>query len=335
MNTINDSPNFFGSGAWRFPLRACQANGMGLGGVRRHSLPIFLMFGILFWSCETQIYPDLESTSPQLVVDAWLTAHPQQQTITLTQTQPYFDTQPLVAVNGASILVTNETDGRTFVFSAAAGGKYVWQPANALDSLGTVGDVFSLSVTVGPDVFMANSKIGRVPKIDSITFEYNEADAFLPEHYMGEFWARDPVGKGDAYWIKAWRNDTLLLRPSDINIAFDAGFSERGNFDGTDFILPIRQGISPFDELDNNKFRAPYLPGDSVYVEIHSLTVEAFNFLSAVIVQTDRPGGFAELFSTPIDNVSTNVKNQNPKGKKAVGFFNVGSVSGLGKKLVE
>jgi hypothetical protein len=54
-----------------------------------------------------------------------------------------------------------------------------------------------------------------------------------------------------------------------------------------------------------------------------------------VIIQTDRPGGFAELFSTPLANVSTNVTNLDPNGTKAVGFFNVSAVSGLGKKLEE
>jgi hypothetical protein len=54
-----------------------------------------------------------------------------------------------------------------------------------------------------------------------------------------------------------------------------------------------------------------------------------------VAIQTDRPGGFAELFSTPLANVSTNITNANVNGSKAVGFFNVSAVSSAGKKYVK
>ena len=50
--------------------------------------------------------------------------------------------------------------------------------------------------------------------------------------------------------------------------------------------------------------------------------------------QTDRPGGFAELFATPLSNVVTNIIPSN-ENEEVVGFFNVSAVSGNGKKLVE
>jgi hypothetical protein len=70
-----------------------------------------------------------------------------------------------------------------------------------------------------------------------------------------------------------------------------------------------------------------------VYVEIHSLSEASFTYLTQVAIQTDRPGGFAELFATPLANVSTNITNVNATGTKVVGFFNVASVSGLGRKF--
>ena len=126
-----------------------------------------------------------------------------------------------------------------------------------------------------------------------------------------------------------------MNKPSEINLAYDAGFSAGGNFDGVSFITPIRQGINPFDQDDNDEIIPPYLPGDSVYVEIHSITLEAFNFMNEVAIQTNRPGGFSELFASPISNVSTNIFNANNSSRKALGFFNVAAVSGLGKRLEE
>ncbi len=291
---------------------------------------------LLFASCETIINPKLESTVPLLVIDAWLTNQPKEQRINLSQAQAYFDNSLPPAVSSASVSVKNETDGRVFNFNEKGKtGNYSWVPSNATDVIGKTGDQFSLSVMVGQDVYKAISKMGRVPAIDSINFTFEKARGFLPDYYNAQFWATDPKGKGDAYWIKAWRNDTLLLKPGEINLAFDAGFSERGNIDGVTFITPIRQGISPFDTDDNGTLLSPYNIGDSVYVEIHSLTVEAFDFLNEVVIQTNRPGGFSELFASPIANVSTNISSTNPTGKKAVGFFNVGAVSWNGRRLKE
>jgi hypothetical protein len=302
----------------------------------KFSVMLSLMTGMaaLFFSCETTISPELEYAEPVWVVDAWLTSEPRKQVIILTQSQPYFDNSPPAGITGAVVSVKNETSGRIFSFAQKnANGHYEWTPANNHDSLGTVGDKFSLAITIGNEWYESVSQIGRVPMIDSITFRFEPARGFLPEFNVAEFWATEPPGKGDAYWIKAWKNGTLLLKPSEINLAFDAGFSERGNIDGVTFITPIRQGISPFDTDDSGNLISPYKPGDSVYVEIHSLTKAAFNFLTEVVVQTDRPGGFSELFASPIANVSTNVFNKNQQGKKVVGFFNVSSVSAGGKRF--
>ena len=100
------------------------------------------------------------------------------------------------------------------------------------------------------------------------------------------------------------------------------------------FIPPIRFGVNSFEEDENGGFQAPYLPGDSIYVELHSITNEAFFFLSEVRFQTDRPGGFAELFATPLSNVVTNIIPSD-ENVEVVGFFNLSAVTSNGKRLIE
>ncbi len=280
---------------------------------------------LLVSSCETIINPELEQTASVVVVDAWLTSQPKAQNIKLTLTQTYFDNTLPPAISSATVSVSNETDGRVFNFiEDGTTGIYVWIPSSPTDSIGKTEDVFSLSVIVGQDSYYATSKLGRVPTIDSVTFKFEKGTGFFDDRYTASFWAQEPEGKGDTYWIKSYRNDSLKLKPTDINVAFDAGFSEGGDFDGVSFIPPIRQGIS-----------APINNGDTVYVELLSINKQAFNFLFEVTLQTDRPGGFSELFTSPIANVSTNIFNVIPNGKRAVGFFNVGSLSSAGKKLVK
>ena len=75
------------------------------------------------------------------------------------------------------------------------------------------------------------------------------------------------------------------------------------------------------------------MPGDSVVVEILSINYEAFTYLNELRIQTDRPGGFAELFSVPLSNISTNIVSSDPEGLKPLGFFNMSAKSVLGAWL--
>ncbi|MGI9541670.1 MAG: DUF4249 family protein, partial [Cyclobacteriaceae bacterium] len=194
---------------------------------------------------------------------------------------------------------------------------------------------YQLEVVTNEQTYRAFSQLKRVPELDSVFFRFEPDDLFFPEDsYLAEFWARDPAGAGDTYWIKTYKNGLLLNKPIEINIAYDAGFSEGGNFDGTIFIQPIRAGVNPIDEDENDEILPPYELGDSIYVEIHSINRQAFTYLNEVTLQTDRQGGFAELFATPISNVNTNLFNQDATKKNdVVGFFNVAAVSGKGNKL--
>jgi hypothetical protein len=307
----------------------------------------YLIGALLVFSCETKIDPALEKVDPVLVVDAWLTNKPGNQTIILSQTQPYFDATTPPPVTGAVVTVTDNSN-KVFSFNedVAKPGYYVWKPVGN-ELIGVVGNSYKLNIQTSGENYSALSRMGAVPPVDSITFKKNEPTEQNPDFYRGQFFAKDILGKGDTYWIRTYKNGVLLNKPSEINVAYDAGFDSGGSFFSrigkkkngqdslilVDFIPPIRTRINPNDKDANDKALSPYIPGDSAYVEIHSITVPAFNYLQEVSIQTNRPGGFSELFARPINNVSTNIENVNPNGKKAIGFFNVAAVSGKGQKF--
>ncbi len=295
-------------------------------------LSYYLCMLIILAACEDQIFPELRKAPPILIIDAFLTNQDSLQTIRITQSQPYFDNTTLQGVSGASVIVVN-TNGSLFNFNEIEQGYYQWDPT--IDGpIAVEGDSLMLKVTIGDDQFQAMSTMNRIPDIDSVTFRFEEENLFLPDSYFAEFWSRDLLGAGDTYWIKSFKNGRYLNQPNEINIAFDAGFSEGGNVDGLIFIPPIRDLINPFEQDENDEFKSPFADGDSVYVEIHSITKETFLFLNEVRIQTDRPGGFAELFATPLSNVRTNIEYMGNKDEVVVaGFFNVASVKGVGKTL--
>jgi hypothetical protein len=292
---------------------------------------VFVSASFFLLSCDDVIDPTLEKADPVLVIDAWLNNAAGEQQITLTRSQPYFENSLPSGVSGAVIKVTDQNN-KVYSFSETEPGVYVWTPAGN-EVFGEVGFTYNLSVQVGAETFISEAKMGRAPAIDSITFFLEPGGQFFDDLYQAQFWATDPLGSGDAYWIKTFKNGNQLMKPSEIITAYDAGFSKGGNFSGVPFIYPIRTAINPFDEDEDGRFLSPYLVGDSVYVQIQSVTEAAFNFLNEVRIQTDRPGGFGELFATSLANVSTNITNTNANGSKVLGFFNVGEVTGLGRKF--
>ena len=74
----------------------------------------------------------------------------------------------------------------------------------------------------------------------------------------------------------------------------------------------------------------PYEPGDSVRVEIHSITEEAFNFLS--IAKEQMTNGDNTIFALPLANTKSNVFHS-ASGERALGFFNVAKVSTGGRTI--
>lgn len=291
-----------------------------------------ILSAVITISCEDKINPDLADAPPILVIDAWVDNLSEPQTIRVTRSQNYFDNTLPPGVTGATVFIT-DNHGSTFNFTETGNGSYTWTPP-AGTGFGAIGDDYTLTVTTDGETFQASSSMGRIPTIDSVTYRFEEETLGFPDSFFAEFWARDVPGSGDTYWIKSYKNGQLLNKPSEINVAFDAGFSAGGNLDGIVFIPPIRDAINPFDQDEQDEFLPSFVDGDSVYVEVYSITEEAFDFLVQVQIQTDRPGGFAELFAQPLSNVSSNIVSTDPSSTTIVqGFFNVSAVTGDGKTL--
>ena len=304
-------------------------------------LPRYLLFlALATWTlgCEDVIDLNIEPGPPQLAVDAWLTDEPGTQRIRLTLTAPYFLNDFASPATGATVLVTDDLNNQ-FVFQEQESDViYIWEP-DSNEVLGQIAREYFLAIDYHGSHFLAQSAIKRVPEIDSIFYEFREEELGLPAGYYAEVFARDLLGPGDTYWIRTYKNGVFLNKPQEINIAYDAAFSAGGNFDGKVFITPIREAINRWpdsgdDAVDDFEV-PPYALGDSIYVEIYSITEDAFYFLSEARIQMDRQGGVAELFAQPISNVATNILNPDPNGEEAVGYFAASAVSSAGTRIVE
>ena len=290
---------------------------------------LFLTFiGIV--SCEDLITPDLPTNEPILVVDAWINNLEKSQVIRLSKTQDYLDSSsPLPAV-GANVEIIDEF-GNVFFFIENRAGEYVWSPDENVKNIGEIGTAFYLNIQFDGKEIVSESFLNRTSTIDSVNFVRGQ----VPEDsYYAEFWSREEEGVGDAYWVKTYKNGEKQVGLGDIITCIDAGASSEGAIiDGIPFIPPIRRAITRFDRDDDNKLLSPFVKGDSLYVEIHSVTYEAFDFLNKTSIQIDRPGGFGELFAVSLSNVPTNLVVTNDNKYPVLGFFCVSAVHGLANTL--
>ena len=295
-------------------------------------LSLLLLAVSVFWSCEDTIYPELEQADSQIVIDAWINNQPEPQYIRISETLPYFDSLSNSGIENATVYIIDNEENTRYDFVDKSNGNYEWTPTPGSTQIGTIGNSYNLFVEIAGKVYTSTSTLNRVPAIDSISFSYEE-ESIYPEGYYAQFYANDIAGPGDTYWIKAYKNGSFLNKPVEINLAYDAGFSAGSNIDGITFMEFIRDMINPHDDDENGDELPSYQPGDSVFVEIHSINNEAHIYLTELKLQIDRPGGFAELFSVPLAKVPSNIFSMEPEDNKTIGFFNMSSVSSMGKLL--
>jgi len=292
----------------------------------------FLIAAFAVASCTDPVDIASGFEQAQPVVDAWLTNESQPQTVNLYLTQDYFANELPPPLEGATVALSRtDGSGEPLVFAEAQPGEYVWTPSDLQPRIGAVGERFVLQVVAdfngGQVEYAATSEFRRVATIDSISVQLEEQQLGLDEGLYAQVYARDLPGTGDRYLIRSTINDTLLNRPSELNVAFDAAFDGGTSTDGIPFILPIRFGIN---KTDDEGFTQPLVPGDVIEVDIWSLNPAAYEFITNA--QEQILNGDAQLFSVPVVSTLGNVTNA-ATGDPALGMFNLSAVSSARKEV--
>lgn len=282
---------------------------------------LFILVVIGFTSCEDVIQVKLDEGDPIITIDAFVNDMRSTQKVRLTFTNGYFSQTPNSPVTGATVKLKDLTSGLEYNFTDNNDGNYVFN-LNSTDTLGRVGHNYELTVTHQGNVFTSTSRMNRTAQVDSIISEFKEGGGFAdsdPGYDMSFLGFDIPGDTIDYYWIKSYRNGIFFNKGGDINICADGAFGNGA--DGFPFIPPIAQGITPFGER--------FQKNDVCRVEIHSINLETYNFLTQVQTQTTNTG----LFATSPENVKTNIKSSSEK-IKVVGWFCMSAV-GFRDRIVD
>ncbi|UYQ94286.1 DUF4249 family protein [Chitinophaga horti] len=270
----------------------------------------------LLTACETKFDLDVPAGKTIPVVDAWITSAPGVQQIRITETTAYTGTAPANVISAANVTLTDLTSGNVYPFTYS-NGYYSFDPGAAV-SIGILGHAYKLRVELAGQAYEAIDTVKRVPVIDSLTYEFKEAEFGNEEGYFAKLHARDLEGGNDYYWVRSYRNnkETRLTDNFPINGSFAEDVS-----DGIKFIPPISEGITRGDK--------PFLKGEKVIVRIASCTKASHEWLSHVESQIYNGG----LFARVLENVGTNLKNASGGNGRVLGWFGMSGVSYAEKEI--
>jgi len=283
---------------------------------------IILLSILGFYSCEDVIDVELNQGQVQLIIDAWVNNGVKDQMIHLNRSTQYFDPNESAFVSDADVYIL-EFQGNgdakiytdTFSFMHTDSGKYIYEINDSADILGQVYGNYELHVIDGLDHYVGEAMCNRPVIMDSATWYYDDgtADILTPAGYYVLVYPRDPVGFNDIYRVMPFKNDTMLGTPANIIIAYDASFGFPSEYDGLQFIPPLRFSVN----------QTRWKEGDIVRVEYESMSIGAYEFYGGVRDQQSN-SQFA-LFAAPVSNLRTNLTNKDTLGAEPLGFFNIGS----------
>ncbi|MEM9920099.1 MAG: DUF4249 domain-containing protein [Bacteroidota bacterium] len=253
---------------------------------------LFLLPFVALFACTERIDLELnEGDNQKLVVDAWITNQMDRQYVRLTLTTSYYYNQTAPAAREATVLLSDED--QTYTLTEREPGFY-YLP-NEFET--KIGHQYTLDITYKGVDYTASTMLNRVAEIDSVGYYLDEPEENI---YAITLYAQEPVGQGDHYFFKNYKKGTTTadtLRNTD----FASDEVVDGNYIGGADI--------GYEE---------YAIGDTVIVEMFSISQGAFDYLLAIMLETEYRGG---PFDTPPANVPTNISGD------AKGYFIMSMVS--------
>ena len=267
-------------------------------------LSIFLIISLfgLNWACTDVVDIETDESTRSLNVYG-LISDTTGVAVTLTLTTSYFDQGVNPPINDASVFLFEDGVSVGQLNPTGAEGKYV------LDYKGILGKSYHVEIVV-PDSYDLPVNWASTPELltrvfqpDSFSYQYLDRTtnpSVFEEGFYSLLYFTEPSGVGDNYRIRRWLNDSLFTQDFFI-------FSDEF-FDGATFGGPF-PGITIYGPLET---------GDTMNVEISSISDSYFSYLSLIIEQVFQIGG---PFDPPPSPIVGNIYNMDDPKEYGYGYF--------------
>ena len=272
---------------------------------RSYSIILLVLMAVVFSSCEEKIDFDLNNSEySRLVVEGSITDQQKAHTVKLTRTTSYYNNEQAPAERNA--IVTISDDNEAFILTETSHG--IYQTDSTVQ--GVIGNTYTLNIlTMDNKSYIATSALSSIAPIDSITYEYIEQFVHGGDQvkgYLLKTSGPEPLGVGNNYmWFVYIDNKLVTEKVSDIMFVTDDYVD--GNYISEFGFYLIEQELRPTDTLD-------------VTVEAHSFPRSYYDFLMAIMLETEYRGQGGGMFDGPPANVPSNISNG------AIGYFRASAV---------
>ncbi len=239
---------------------------------------------LLFGACTEKIELDLNSgDNLRLVVDALLTTEEKAHLVKLSLSKDYFKEGESDAAQNATVSISDGSITENLV-EQTPGSYYTSETFK-----GEENKTYTLRIEYEGEVYTSTSTILPVAPIDSITYEFMEAEEEDEEDYYSLFASFQEPSTINQYYM--WKLDIngVYYTDSLAKWLFTEDALVNGNY------------IANVDFFD---FEAE--PGDIVTFEQYSITKEALDNLNAILLETEFRGG---LFDGAPANIKSNIDN--------------------------
>ncbi|MDC8002679.1 DUF4249 domain-containing protein [Aureisphaera galaxeae] len=264
-----------------------------------------IAMGIILVSCEDPISVDLNDAPPRLVVEASLDwekgTSGNNQTIKLTTSTPYFDTEIINDVLGASVRVTNTNTQQVFIFQDQNNGLYTTS-----SFVPRRNDPYRLEIQYNGETYTATETLTPVTEILEVSQSLE--GGFDDELLDVSIFFQDPDEEGNYY----------LMRFIEEGDQFPVLETESDEFSNGNL-------IDEFFEKDGDAGtqEEEFQVGDTVTISLYGISEQYFNYIDLLIEQYDSGG---DPFATTPARIRGNCINTSNPDNYAHGYFRVTEV---------
>jgi len=255
-------------------------------------IPVMLIFCIaMFSSCKKILDLDLEAAEPQLVIAGNLTNIAGVQSVSISRTVPFDESNNFPAVSGA-VVSLQDSEGNVVLFKEARPGIY-----EAYDLKGKPGINYTLKVVLEEQVYTASSTMPEVVALDSLSATEQTFGSNVRKTIAVNF--QDPAGIKNFYLYK------MVLNGKKVGQIFsDSDFFTDGRYVRRDLFL------SGVEDLEIES-------GDAVTVEMQTIDEPIYTYWRTL--EQQYASGNPNDVTTP-SNPPSNWSN------RALGFFSAHTV---------
>lgn len=250
---------------------------------------------LLLNSCgEEEIDLKLKSSQTRLVVDGLVTTDTMAHCVRLSLSGDYFFNQPLPAVSGALVTLTDGQETITLDESDEIPGCY-YTPD---DYFGKQNHLYTLEISgvniagINPaDQFTAQSYLNPLILVDSLAIDYDK----LWDEWQILLYCLDPKDYSNYYLFKAYRNGRLITdKYSEMSVVEDRFFD--GNY---------ADGVC-IAEFEADTYDGNLQPGDVILIESLMIDKAYYDYVYAAQIETLPKD---PVFSGDPANVPGNISN--------------------------